>query len=89
MVSALMAVDMVEERVEFMVLFRVAGQVEERMESRVLFRVVGQVEERVESRVLFRVVDQVEEMVGMFGKTVSLKLSAGRTSPSKTSDSSG
>ena len=44
MVSALMAVGMVEERVEFMVLFRVAGQVEERMESRVLFRVVGQVE---------------------------------------------
>ena len=43
-VSALMAVGMVEERVKFMVLFRVAGQVEERMESRVLLRVVGQVE---------------------------------------------
>ena len=44
MVSALMAVGMVEEMVKFMVLFRVAGQVEERMESRVLLRVVGQVE---------------------------------------------
>ena len=43
-VSALMAVGMVEEMVKFMVLFRVAGQVEEKMESRVLLRVVGHVE---------------------------------------------
>jgi hypothetical protein len=43
-VSALMAVGMVEEMVKFMVLFRVAGKVEEKMESRVLLRVVGQVE---------------------------------------------
>jgi hypothetical protein len=43
----------------------------------------------MESRVLFRWVDQVEERVGMFRNTVSLKFSAGWTSPSKTSDSSG
>ena len=43
MVRALMAVDMVEGRMEFMV--------EERMGSKVLFRVVGQVEGRMESMV--------------------------------------
>ena len=73
MVRALMAVDMVEGRMEFMVEERMGFMVEERMGSKVLFRMVG----------------QVEEVVGMVGKTVSLKFSAGRTSPSRTPDSSG
>ena len=61
MVRALMAVDMVEGRMEFMVEERMGFMVEERMGSKVLFRMVG----------------QVEEVVGMVGKTVSLKFFGG------------